>query len=332
MQPENYYSHHVWTGTAFLQCNDQYGLEQAFFVGEAWGTGDHAMPIPAAYIPMEGRLKIHTTGWTGHLKSGRRVCSPTEEIHGRGISSLSQWTTETLLVPGQIYVVGSGYTRRIINSEGRGGRLAILFPSLETTEAQTLECLSFNNGMAVISLGELQMNLLLQRLHECLEDDPDCNEELAGELLEEVLKVVTSLVCVLQRIHPVVIRALNYIRSICMIEKILSMLESRIRVGRVAKAVNFSQKWLEKLFRDNTTISVIHYILWRRFCAAMEQRAVMEQKGIKPSATRLAGDANFSDSSHFGRTHQEFFGLPPAAILHTIKYVMLKKVEKKKTE
>lgn len=78
------------------------------------------------------------------------------------------------------------------------------------------------------------------------------------------------------------------------------------RRDALAAAVGLSDSRLSHLFREQMGLPLRRWVLWIRF------RAALDHALMGASMTEAAFAAGFSDASHFTRTSQQMFGLPPS--------------------
>jgi AraC-like DNA-binding protein len=308
--------------------------ERCLYTCYARSTGFHAVPIPKIFAPIEGNLSLEAEEWTAHLKSGENIHLPAKDDRLAGVVDWTHRTTRTSLLPGQLTIVKSNYSHRLIGN----GKIAMLYLPLESTEGQGLLARDdYEIGITVTAPPQSEMSNVLRQLSLLSEKRWREAREVATEVFNNITAKVMPTANSPQIVPGLLVSVARGVRNRCRLKRYQCERNARIRlsdlvryIGRTVKELEkITPKKLEEIFRKHFKTRVCSYVRFlhaaavMQYCATEQRRAWREEEDTKIVMTELAAKFHYLDPSQFTRDFQGFHGIAPVMFFPNTYFILI---------
>lgn len=333
VEAEEYYGRPVWPGTVYLWHRGIL-IERAMYICHAYETGDQAVPIPKILIPIEGELSLEAEEWTAHFESGKKLHLSAKDNKRRGVVNWTRRLTRAALLPGQLTIVKSNYSHRLIGE----GKIAMLYLPPESVEGQRLLARDdYDMGLAVIAPPQSEMRDVLLQLSALCEKRWNGAKEAATEVYRNIVAKIVPADNSPKAVPDLLMLVTKSVRNRCRLKRYQCELNARIYLRDLVRYIRrtvkelekITPKQLEKIFREHFKTRVCAYVRFLHHTAAMQyyaaeqRRAWRESKDIHINMTDLAAEVHYSDSPQFTRDFHSFHGIAPVMFFPNTQFIFI---------
>ncbi|MEW6737111.1 MAG: AraC family transcriptional regulator [Acidobacteriota bacterium] len=199
----------------------------------------------------------------------------------------------------RIAIIGCDQPHQLDTS---GTTVALLFFDPEGEKARQLY-------RQIDSVETIQLSLLdpfIKQLDDCRQSHDNCQR--AAEIINDLVGSLVGTKTSIPKLDTRVIKALDIINS---------LEDRRISACQLATRIALSESRLSHLFRAQTGLPIRRYLLWLRLRDAINEIA----RGL--SLTAAAHQAGFADAPHMTRTFRQMFGINPAGLFKSSRFIQV---------
>lgn len=332
VESETYYGRPIWLGTVFLWHRGIL-LERAMYVCHAYATDVQAVPVPKVFIPIEGEFYVEAEEWVAHFKSGKKLRLPAKDDR-RGVIAWTRRLTRIALLPGQLIIVKSNYSHRLIGE----GKIGMMYLPPESPEGQRLLARDdYEIGLAVIAPPQSEMRDVLQLLSSLCGKRWKGIKEAATDVYNKIAAKVAPSARTPQPVPDYLPALTKAVRNRCRLKRYQCELNARIRLDDLVRYIRRTVKELEKItpkkleeiFRKHLMTRVCAYVRFLHLAAALQyyaaeqRRAWREYRDGNIPMTALATEVHYQDSPQFTRDFHDFHGITPVMFFPNTHFILI---------
>ncbi len=277
---------------------------------------------------------METKEWATQLDSGEELRLPAPDNKRSDGGGWKLHTTRTDLSLGQLTIVKSNYSHRLIGE----GKIAMLYLSPDSVEGQSLLVREdYHLGLAITTPPKSEMSNVLRQLSLLYGKRWSGASEAATEVYNKIAEKVVPAANPPQPVPDWLISVTRGVRNRCRLKRYQCELNARIRlrdlvcyIRRTTRNLKkVTPKRLEEIFREHLLTRVCHYVRFLHHAAAMQYyaaeqyRAAQEHRDVNISMTELAVEVHYLDPSQFTRDFHGFHGITPVMFFPNTTFYLI---------